>query len=117
VLAEVDVANPKALRIVRTLTLDGSYVAARLVGGTARIVASSQMPGKLPFEPPADTTDAARSAAVGRNRAIVASSGVGSWLPSYRIARPGAAASISRSSNAGTCCDRRRTRDSGCLPC
>src|SRR6185312_15500309 len=31
-LAEIDVSNPNALRLVRTLTLDGAYVAARLVG-------------------------------------------------------------------------------------
>ena len=54
VLAEVDVSNPKALRLVRTLTLDGAYVAARLVGRSARIVASSPIPGKLPFEQPAE---------------------------------------------------------------
>ncbi len=96
VLAEVDVSDPKALRIVRTLTLDGSYVAARLVGGTARIVSASQVPGPLPFESPADSTDAARAAALEHNRAIVASSGVGSWLPSYRVARPGAAPAKAR---------------------
>ena len=43
-LAEIDVSNPKALRLVRTLTLDGAYVAARLVGGSVRIVATSQVP-------------------------------------------------------------------------
>ena len=40
VLAEVDVSDPAKLRLVRTLTLDGSYVAARLVGSVARIVVS-----------------------------------------------------------------------------
>ncbi len=44
VLSEIDVSNPKALRLVRTLTLDGAYVDARLVGTTARIVVSSQVP-------------------------------------------------------------------------
>jgi hypothetical protein len=96
VLAEVDVSDPKALRVVRTLTLDGSYVAARLVGSTARIVAASQVPGPLPFEPPADATEAARTAALERNRTIVASSGVASWLPSYRIARPGSSPAKAR---------------------
>ncbi len=96
VLAEVDVSNPKALRLVRTLTLDGAYVAARLVGGSARIVASSQMPGKLPFETPAGTTKEELDAASDHNRAVVASSGVASWLPSYRIARPGAGATKKR---------------------
>jgi uncharacterized secreted protein with C-terminal beta-propeller domain len=91
VLSEVDVANPKAMRIVRTLTLDGSYVAARLVGGSARVVVASQVPRELPFEQPADSTAGALAAATARNRAVVAASGVSSWLPSYRIARPGGA--------------------------
>ena len=55
VVWEVDVSNPKALRVVRTLTLDGAYVAARLVGKSVRLVASSQVPETLPFEQPATT--------------------------------------------------------------
>ena len=52
VLSEVDVSDPKRLRLVRTLTLDGSYVAARLVGSAARIVASATVPQDLPFDQP-----------------------------------------------------------------
>src|SRR5205814_5823163 len=87
VLEEIDVSNPKALRVVRTLTLDGAYVAARLVGHSARIVTASQVPGELPFVAPAGTTDDALAAARDRNRAVVAASGVASWLPSYRIGK------------------------------
>jgi uncharacterized secreted protein with C-terminal beta-propeller domain len=90
VLSEVDVSNPKALRVVRTLTLDGAYVAARLVGGVARIVATSQVPRALPFEQPASGSSDALAAAREHNRTVVASSGVASWLPSYKLARPGA---------------------------
>jgi uncharacterized secreted protein with C-terminal beta-propeller domain len=96
VLAEVDVSNPKALRLVRTLTLDGSYVAARLIGGTARIVAASQIPTKLPFEQPDSSTTEALSAARERNRSVVASSKASSWLPSYRISRPGRGKGVAR---------------------
>ena len=63
VLSEIDVSNPKALRLVRTLTLDGGYVDARLVGSTARIVVSSQVPTKLPFEQPVESTNAALATA------------------------------------------------------
>jgi hypothetical protein len=92
VLFEVDVSNPKALRVVRTLTLDGAYVAARLVGRTVRIVTSSQIPQPLPFEQPASDTPEARAAARGHNRDVVASSGLASWLPHYSIKRRGQAA-------------------------
>jgi uncharacterized secreted protein with C-terminal beta-propeller domain len=89
VVAEVDVSNPKALRIVRTLTLDGAYVAARLVGHSARIVATSQIPEKLPFDTPKGTSDQELAAAREHNQEVIASSRLASWLPSYRIARPG----------------------------
>ena len=92
VLSEVNVSDPKRLRLVRTLTLDGSYVAARLVGGSARIVAASQVPEKLPFAQPKTGTKEDLAAATKRNRAVVASSRVASWLPSYRIRRAGAKA-------------------------
>ncbi len=92
VLSEVNVADPKRLRLVRTLTLDGSYEAARLVGGSARIVVASQVPGKLPFAVPTTGTKADLAATAKRNRAVVASSRVASWLPTYRVRRAGAKA-------------------------
>ena len=96
-LTEVDVSDPGALRIVRTLTLDGSYLAARMVGGTVRIVASSSIPETLKFVQPTASTKDALAAATTRNRAVLASSRASSWLPSYRIKRPGHAASGQRS--------------------
>src|SRR6266511_425319 len=96
VLVEVDVSNPKALRIVGTLTLDGAYVAARLVGRSVRIVASSQVPQTLPFEAPAKDTPEARAAAREHNQHVLASSSVASWLPHYSIKRRGRAAAKPR---------------------
>jgi len=96
VLAEIDVSDPKALRVVRTLTLDGSYVAARLIGGTVRIVMASQVPSELPFKQPDGSTKESLAAATERNRAVVASSRVSSWLPSYRLKRRGVRAAAER---------------------
>jgi uncharacterized secreted protein with C-terminal beta-propeller domain len=90
VLAEIDVSNPKQLRLVRTLTLDGSYVAARLVGSTVRIVSAAQVPSELPFVQPASPATEELAAAKSKNRAVVASSRATAWLPSYRITRAGA---------------------------
>ena len=75
---------------MRTLELDGSYVAARLVGGIVRIVAAAQVPSELPFIQPASQSQEALAAAKTKNRAVVASSRATSWLPSYRIKRAGA---------------------------
>jgi uncharacterized secreted protein with C-terminal beta-propeller domain len=41
VLTEIDVSNPKAMTVRRTMQLDGSLVDARLHGGTARVVVGS----------------------------------------------------------------------------
>jgi uncharacterized secreted protein with C-terminal beta-propeller domain len=40
-LTEVDVSDPAAMRVVRTQSLDGTYVNARKLGPTARVVISS----------------------------------------------------------------------------
>ena len=86
-MTEVDVSQPKALRLAGTLKLDGTHVAARLVGGTARIVVTSYVPQALPFERPESQSTAAQAAARERNQAIVASSKAASWLPRYRLKR------------------------------
>jgi uncharacterized secreted protein with C-terminal beta-propeller domain len=96
VLSEIDISSPKSLRLVRTLTLDGGYVDARLVGSTARIVVSSQVPTMLPFKPPAESTSAALATARRQNQSVVRSSRLGSWLPSYTIRRAGRPAQAAR---------------------
>ena len=85
VVSEVDVSNPKALRVVRKLTFDGAYVAARLVGRSARIVVTSQLPHALPFVPPAADTPEARAAATRRNRSVIASAPLSTWLPTAKV--------------------------------
>ncbi len=85
VITEVDVSDPSALKVVQTLTLDGAYVDARMIGSTVRIVSSSQMPLTLPFATPANATAAGLAAAKKTNRAVVASSKVSAWLPQYRL--------------------------------
>ena len=69
-LTEVDVSNPAAMRVARTLIVDGSYVSARLTGATARVVLSSP-PELVPAAaPPGETRDGSReqSAAIRRAR-------------------------------------------------
>jgi hypothetical protein len=83
------VSDPSALKLVRTLTLeDSSYVSARLVGSTVRVVASSSMPHELGFKAPAPGTTEADARAA--NRAVVSRSKASAWLPSYRVKKRGA---------------------------
>jgi hypothetical protein len=40
-LTEIDISDPSHLRVVRSMTVDGSYVSARLTGSTVRMATSS----------------------------------------------------------------------------
>lgn len=73
VLTEVDVRDPAAMRVIRTLTVDGLYVSARQTGPTARVVLSS-------------APDFAGEAI---DRRAVRRAGLSTWLPSAVLERRG----------------------------
>ena len=82
VLSEVDVSVPAAMRVVRTLTVDGDFVSARLTGGTARVVISTSPPAlDLPYPTGQDIQAVRRKAR--HNRATVRRARLGRWVPSY----------------------------------
>jgi hypothetical protein len=78
-LLEVDVADPGAPRVLRTLDVEGSYVSARLTGETARVVVQTDPRG---LEQP----QLRRATTVGqlrrRWRRSVRRTRTASWLPS-----------------------------------
>jgi Beta propeller domain len=86
VISEVDVRDPAHMRVLRTLELDGGYLAARLVGRAARFVLTTPLGLDLPFVQPgtaggtANTADATR-----KNRDVVRSAGARSWLPGFTL--------------------------------
>jgi uncharacterized secreted protein with C-terminal beta-propeller domain len=84
-LTEVSVADPGNLKVVRSMKLDADYVSARLVGASARIVTVSRLPQKLQLPPPTQPTPEGTAAAVKRNKGIVRSSKIRSWLPSFAV--------------------------------
>src|SRR5258708_39965435 len=79
-LTEVDVSDPAALKVVQTLTLDGAYLDARMIGSTVRVVSSSSMPIELPYVTPSGATTTALAAAAAKNRTVAASSPLPAWL-------------------------------------
>jgi hypothetical protein len=82
VVADVDVRDPTHMRLVRTLELDGSYLAARLVGGAVRLVLSSPLGVDLPFVPPGGAGGPSdTAAAIRQNRDVARSAGARAWLP------------------------------------
>ena len=77
VLTEVDVANPAEMRVIRTLTFEGHYLAARLHGGVVRLVVLASMPRGIKFE--YGNTE--------RNRELIRTAPLSSWLPGYEVRR------------------------------
>ena len=93
VITDVDVGDPAHLRVLRTLELDGGYLAARLVGRAVRLVLTSPVGLDLPFvQPgaggtPADAAGATRDES--RRRALVRRAELASWLHAARRCRQG----------------------------
>jgi hypothetical protein len=79
---EVDVSDPASMSVIRTLTVDGGYVSARAVGGTARLVVSSY-PFDLGFVYP--SSESGESIALEANRRVIEESTIDQWLPSYTL--------------------------------
>ena len=84
-LTEVDVSDPSSPKIVKTLTLDGAYVDARMINSVVRVVSSTQMPIEIPFVTPTATMGAA--AATAQNKALVARSKASAWIPTYKLGK------------------------------
>jgi hypothetical protein len=71
VISEVDVRDPGSMKVLRTLTVDGSFVNARLNGRTARLVVLST------------------PEAIARQTSRRAARRLARWLPSYTMRRAG----------------------------
>jgi uncharacterized secreted protein with C-terminal beta-propeller domain len=89
VLTDVDVSNPRAMHVISTLTLDGAYVDARMVGGVVRVVSSSGLGVDVPTAGPVAFSTAGLAAAKAKNAAAVQSAPVRSWLPTYSLKKRG----------------------------
>ena len=88
-LTDVDVSDPKAMHVISTLTLDGAYVDARMVNGVVRVVSSNSLGVDVPVAGPIAFTSAGLAAAKAKNAAVVAKTGVKSWLPTYTLKKRG----------------------------
>ena len=82
VLQRIDVSGG-APRIIETVGVQGNYISARSVGGTARVILRYDPQWNFPFvfprtSPPADVAETA-------NRAAVLNSTLNDWLPHYTL--------------------------------
>ena len=94
-LAIVDVSTP-AMKVVKTISVDGMYVAARMIGGVARVVVRSS-PQNFEWSYPTDQSAQAEAAATEKNRDVVRRSPDSNWLPTLTIADGGGHTTASRS--------------------
>ncbi len=82
-LTDVDVSDPSSMHVVRTMSVEGAYLSARLVGSTARVVITSTpyLPLVYQGQKGAETPAAAER----KNRGVIASSRLRNWLPYYKL--------------------------------
>ena len=80
VLQRIDVSGSTP-RIVETLNVQGNYLSARSVGGTARVIMRYDPQWNFPFVFPQN--DSAEDVAEAANRAAVLNSTLDDWLPHY----------------------------------
>ena len=82
VIQRIDVSGG-APEVVETLNVQGNYISARSVGGTARVILRYDPQWNFPFVYP--QTEAAESVAEEANRAAVLNSTLDDWLPRYTV--------------------------------
>lgn len=86
---ELVLVDLKAQKEISSLKTDGFYLDARQIGGTARVVVRSQP--RISWVYPDQTTNEA--GALRRNKEILQSEPISSWLPRYELTENGAKSS------------------------
>ena len=82
VIQRIDVSGG-APEVVETLNVQGNYISARSVGGTARVILRYDPQWNFPFVFP--QTESAESVAEEANRSAVLNSTLDDWLPHYTV--------------------------------
>lgn len=80
-LVQVDLSDPENLVATATLTVEGRYVSARVVGERASVVLTSQPHERIPFVYPASRSAEPRAEMA--NRMTIMESTLEDWAPSY----------------------------------
>ena len=80
-VVQVDLSDPADLTVTATLTVEGRYVSARMVGERVSLVLSSRPHERLQFVYPASESAVARAEVV--NRLTIEDSTLEDWAPGY----------------------------------
>lgn len=87
----VDLSNPSSPTVIDAMSVDGSVLGARLVGGVARVVVRTEP--ALGYVGPAGGSADDLAAATARNREITETSTLADWTPQVHDAADGTGAS------------------------
>ena len=80
----IDISDPAKMHITDTVKLDGTYAAARMVHGVARVVVNTAQ-NRIAFATPAVGGAAAENAALARNKQIVNKATIADFMPHYEV--------------------------------
>jgi uncharacterized secreted protein with C-terminal beta-propeller domain len=83
-LTEIDVSDPAAMSVLRTMEIEGAYVSARLRGATAHLVLST-----MPAYPNAPGPDGPSTGATGPDGPIPDDENTPGWLPEATLGDSG----------------------------
>lgn len=82
-ITEIDVSDPSEMKIISTLTVEGGYLSARMVGDVARIVLRTDPQTRLGFVYPGTPGEAGEARATEVNRSVIDDSTEADWLPHF----------------------------------
>ncbi|MDH5372128.1 MAG: beta-propeller domain-containing protein [Acidimicrobiia bacterium] len=102
VITEIDMSDPSDLTVARELFLDGSYLSARMVDDTVRIVLRA-FPTGLEFEYPTTSGLRAEREAEEANKEVIENSTIDNWVPYYVLEDHRGAVSTTTEGNLLSC--------------
>lgn len=86
-LTSIDVTNPAQPAVVSSISIEGDYRSARMIGSVARVVIQGE-PDSMPFVFPNTDDPEAVQAAAEHNRGVIEDSSLDTWLPGYVVEGP-----------------------------
>lgn len=86
-LTSFDVTNPAQPTELSSISIEGDYRSARMIGSVARVVIQGE-PDSMPFVFPNSDDPEALQAAADHNRSVIEDSTLDTWLPGYVLRGP-----------------------------
>ena len=86
-LTSIDVTDPTQPTVLSSISIEGDYRSARMIGSVARVVIQGD-PDSMPFVFPTSQSAEDHQAAAEHNRGVIEDSTLDTWLPGYVLGGP-----------------------------